>query len=1157
MRESTCKPEVCGEVRSKRSIVGESVRIFGFAFLAAIVMSGFAFSDSAIFSDDFDYSSVQEMTEAGWRVFGDTGGVYFQDSAVGTTFPGKNGPTIKRSINLPPDFVVELKVRSPSNSRISFGLSLIGVQDTVWIDDNPKEGWLYLGIGGNWPGNKVYKGSDKLTDLRDFQIFKIEVHEGNIKVYKNDVLIGSSYLSTWAQGGEFIFSSPTFWNTHQEYEYIKIYRQIRQISSTSSTSTATYTINFYASNGGTITFDGKTYSDGDSDSYAEGIYRAKANPSSGYGFSAWATSGGLSVSDRYSETTQITISGDGNLAASFQPVVKFRTNPPSIGTIAVSGTGKGTGTYKNEESALMEQDCTNCYTITAISPSNYVFIGWDVSGSLSLSDSTSKSTSLIVRGPGTITANFAQQIPSPSERISDLPALAIHGGKDTWLLSVDRQIVEVEPGDTFSINVEYQIWSTPGTIRQAYFIASWTPSWPPPSGYYFPVYDGIPGDYPGVTGTKTLTIQAPSEPGEYVLWFVGHAHYSLEQAIATETNEKKDAILASKGHILVRVKEPTPPIQENQPPSAFIDSITPNPADQGETIHFSGYGSDPDGTIVAYNWRSSIDGFLSSSKSFSTSTLSAGEHIIYFKVKDDSGEWSEDATMKLVVNQPERKYLNIQVMTKSGKTSFKVGDAIEFVGEVTDDKGSPVSGVQVKMYNPIDGRYKYTSTSSSGNFEFSANASRGGYWTFTFKACKSGYECDSAEYRISTKRMYLIDLYIYNAATSKPVDGVKVWVDDSLKSTTNNYGRPEPDIYLPRGRYLVRISKSGCKSVSFSVAIPMKNMKEIPLNCKYEEKPKEPVKVNFEYMAVIAESRANMYRFMAEIVKPYTNYKRVEDMVKFFFETGNKLLFESFDLIGRMFIPMYIPPEDLPQEILVERFQDIVLEMLQVKYPNLEVANSVANSITGVYDTLVAMDKFEEYMKRKGEEYIRSQQQEFCPGNGDWVYLKLLDMEKLAREEARYWRAGDLEGLKKVLSEENEKLYGRYGRGISEYMDDLHTCAKKSDPYTSASDFIREFILNKEKQYIKSSLEFVKEAKEKVYSGEWIIEKVEKQTQVATAAEKVPAAETTTPGETLKPEQSIEKETKKERKTEESQIQPIFDAISEFIKRILKFVLGW
>ena len=79
----------------------------------------------------------------------------------------------------------------------------------------------------------------------------------------------------------------------------------------------------------------------------------------------------------------------------------------------------------------------------------------------------------------------------------------------------------------------------------------------------------------------------------------------------------------------------------NQTPIAHIDSITPTEIYLEDSVTFVGHGTDPDGTIVAYNWRSSLDGQLSTEASFSTSSLSEGEHIIYVEVKDNNGKWSE------------------------------------------------------------------------------------------------------------------------------------------------------------------------------------------------------------------------------------------------------------------------------------------------------------------------------------------------------------------------------------------------------------------------------------------------------------------------------------------------------------------------------------
>ena len=87
----------------------------------------------------------------------------------------------------------------------------------------------------------------------------------------------------------------------------------------------------------------------------------------------------------------------------------------------------------------------------------------------------------------------------------------------------------------------------------------------------------------------------------------------------------------------------------NQPPTAFIDSIGPDPAEQEETVMFGGHGEDSDGHIVGYSWRSSIDGQLSDQASFTIYNLSAGPHMIYFKVQDDDSTWSPEVSEQLYI----------------------------------------------------------------------------------------------------------------------------------------------------------------------------------------------------------------------------------------------------------------------------------------------------------------------------------------------------------------------------------------------------------------------------------------------------------------------------------------------------------------------------
>ncbi|MEI7899839.1 MAG: PQQ-binding-like beta-propeller repeat protein [bacterium] len=92
-------------------------------------------------------------------------------------------------------------------------------------------------------------------------------------------------------------------------------------------------------------------------------------------------------------------------------------------------------------------------------------------------------------------------------------------------------------------------------------------------------------------------------------------------------------------------------------PTATIDSVQPNPAIAGQKVCFSGSGQDEDwDDIIAYEWRSSMDGLLSTNAAFSTLALTpsdAGPHIISFKVKDSDGFWSDSATRELWVYLPK------------------------------------------------------------------------------------------------------------------------------------------------------------------------------------------------------------------------------------------------------------------------------------------------------------------------------------------------------------------------------------------------------------------------------------------------------------------------------------------------------------------------
>jgi len=132
---------------------------------------------------------------------------------------------------------------------------------------------------------------------------------------------------------------------------------------------------------------------------------------------------------------------------------------------------------------------------------------------------------------------------------------------------------------------------------------------------------------------------------------------------------------------------------EKQRPTAKIESITPNPATQGkDTVHFKGHGTDTDGYIVEYYWTSSKDGFMSSSKEFTklASDLSVGTHTIYFKVKDNDGQWSDWDTAALTIKKPPNQPPVNPILTPDKSSPQPAGTTIKWAASATDPDGDPL-----------------------------------------------------------------------------------------------------------------------------------------------------------------------------------------------------------------------------------------------------------------------------------------------------------------------------------------------------------------------------------------------------------------------------------------------------------------------------------
>jgi len=121
-----------------------------------------------------------------------------------------------------------------------------------------------------------------------------------------------------------------------------------------------------------------------------------------------------------------------------------------------------------------------------------------------------------------------------------------------------------------------------------------------------------------------------------------------ELGVTLGKNGRIYALGGTNGTYLSTNEEAIIVLPENVVPTAYIDSITPNPAAAGEQITLTGHGTDSDGSIAAYQWRSSLNGTIGTSATLNI-TLPTGIHNIYFSVKDNSGAWSPEATATLTV----------------------------------------------------------------------------------------------------------------------------------------------------------------------------------------------------------------------------------------------------------------------------------------------------------------------------------------------------------------------------------------------------------------------------------------------------------------------------------------------------------------------------
>lgn len=120
-------------------------------------------------------------------------------------------------------------------------------------------------------------------------------------------------------------------------------------------------------------------------------------------------------------------------------------------------------------------------------------------------------------------------------------------------------------------------------------------------------------------------------------------------------------------------------------PVAYIDFVSPNPAPKGSSISFSGHGTTPAGIIVAWEWKSD-NILISSTATFTTSSISAGSHSISFRVQNSNEVWSEKVYKTLVVNpnqKPSAYIIEPDGLVEYGKPVNFSGYGVDSDGEIT------------------------------------------------------------------------------------------------------------------------------------------------------------------------------------------------------------------------------------------------------------------------------------------------------------------------------------------------------------------------------------------------------------------------------------------------------------------------------------------
>ena len=141
-------------------------------------------------------------------------------------------------------------------------------------------------------------------------------------------------------------------------------------------------------------------------------------------------------------------------------------------------------------------------------------------------------------------------------------------------------------------------------------------------------------------------------------------------------------------------------------------SVTPRESNYGDRISFNINCTSEDGEIVSIIWNSSKDGFLSNSASFSTESLSPGDHLIIVFCYDETGlSANENDDISIYESNPESQKPVIQNYN-AYPLSAGFSETISFFSNFTDLDGLVVV---YEWSSSIDGLFGYEQYFSINN----------------------------------------------------------------------------------------------------------------------------------------------------------------------------------------------------------------------------------------------------------------------------------------------------------------------------------------------------------------------------------------------------------------------------------------------------------